>query len=62
MAERRRILGATVDVLQQDFVGTMEALVVHMAELAKTKLEGIAGTSVATNATQRAVRIPGGGF
>jgi hypothetical protein len=34
----------------QEFDGTVEAL---LAELAKTKLEGIVGTSVTTNGTQR---------
>ncbi|KAI4929759.1 hypothetical protein J4E86_011701 [Alternaria arbusti] len=62
VAERLRILGVTVDVLEEDFVGTVEALVVTKAELAETKFEGIAGTTVTTNATQRAVTVPAGGF
>ncbi len=62
IAQRLHILGVTVDVLQEDFVGTVEALVVTTVELAETKFEGIAGTTVTTNATQRAVTIPAGGF
>lgn len=62
VAERLRILGVTVDVLQEDFIGTVEALVVTTAELAEAKFEGIAGTTVITNATQRSVTIPAGGF
>ncbi|KAI4678868.1 hypothetical protein J4E81_010596 [Alternaria sp. BMP 2799] len=62
VAERLRILGVTVDVLEQDFVGTVEALVVTTAELAETKFGGIAGTTITTNATLREVTIPAGGF
>jgi hypothetical protein len=62
VAERLRLLGVTVDVLKEDHVGTVEALVVTEAELAETKFEGIASTTVTTNATQRAVTIPAGGF
>ncbi|KAG9186308.1 hypothetical protein G6011_02864 [Alternaria panax] len=62
VAERLRILGVTVDVLKDGFVGTIEALVVTTAELAETKFEGIAGTTVTTNTTQREVTIPAGGF
>ncbi|KAI4658638.1 uncharacterized protein J4E79_006396 [Alternaria viburni] len=62
VAERLRILGVTVDVLEKDFVGNVEALVVTKAELAGTKFEGIAGTTVTTNTTQRAVTISAGGF
>ncbi|KAI8941235.1 hypothetical protein NX059_002470 [Plenodomus lindquistii] len=62
VAERLRVLGVKVDVLDEDFAGTVEALVVETAELAETKFEGIAGTTVATKTTQRAVRIPAGGF
>lgn len=62
VAERLRILGVTVDVLQEEFTGSVEALVVTSAELAETKFEGIAGTTVTTNATQREVTIPAGGY
>ncbi|KAF1935993.1 Zn-dependent exopeptidase [Clathrospora elynae] len=62
VAERLRILGVKVDVLKQDFRGTVEALIVQTAQLAATKFEGIASTTVPTNATQCAVSIPAGGF
>ncbi|KAF1843204.1 Zn-dependent exopeptidase [Cucurbitaria berberidis CBS 394.84] len=62
VAERLHILGVKVNVLEKDFVGTVEALVVENATLATTKFEGVAGTTVKTNATQRAVTIPAGGF
>jgi hypothetical protein len=62
VAKRLRVLGVGVDVLREDFIGTLEALVVTSADLAETKFEGIAGTTVTTNATQREVKIPAGGF
>ncbi|KAF2850075.1 Zn-dependent exopeptidase [Plenodomus tracheiphilus IPT5] len=62
VAERLQILGVKVDILDEDYSGSVEALVVETAELAKTKFEGIAGTTVTTNATQRDVVIPAGGF
>ncbi|PSN73348.1 Zn-dependent exopeptidase [Corynespora cassiicola Philippines] len=62
VAERLRILGVKVDVLENDFEGTVEALTVETAELATTKFEGIAATTVTTTASQRNVRIPAGGF
>ncbi|CAO2653283.1 Nn.00g026940.m01.CDS01 [Neocucurbitaria sp. VM-36] len=62
VAERLRVLGVKVDVLKEAYGGTVEALVVQTAELATTKFEGVAGTTVTTNATQRAVSIPAGGF
>ncbi|KAL1797188.1 hypothetical protein ACET3X_003794 [Alternaria dauci] len=62
VAERLRILGVTVDILKEDFAGSVEALVVTSAELAETKFEGIAGTTVTTNATRREITIPAGGY
>lgn len=62
VAERLRVLGVKVDVLKEDFTGTVEALVVQTAEFAGTKFEGIAGTTVTTNTTQRVVTIPTGGY
>lgn len=62
VANRLRVLGVEVNILQDDFVGIVETLVVETAELAKTKFEGIAGTTVTTNVTQRDVTIPAGGF
>ncbi|KAJ4317361.1 hypothetical protein N0V94_004964 [Neodidymelliopsis sp. IMI 364377] len=62
VAERLRILGVQVDVLKDDFVGSVETLVVQNATLAKFKFEGIAGTTVVTGATSRNATIPAGGF
>jgi hypothetical protein len=62
VALRLRVLGVRVTELKEDFVGTVEALVVESAELAETKFEGIARTSVTTRATKRQLRIPKGGF
>ncbi|KAJ4992817.1 carboxypeptidase 2 [Stagonosporopsis vannaccii] len=62
VAERLRILGVRVDVLQEPFVGTVEALVVQKATVARSKFEGIAGTTVLTNSTTRSVAIPAGGY
>ncbi|KAF9741655.1 hypothetical protein PMIN06_001432 [Paraphaeosphaeria minitans] len=62
VAERLRILGVRVDVLQQDYVGTVEALTIASADLASTKFEGIAATTVTTTAATRNVSIPKGGF
>lgn len=62
VADRLRVLGVRVDVLQEPFVGTVEALVVQNATVARTKFEGIAGTTVVTNSTARSVTIPAGGY
>ncbi|KAF2032399.1 Zn-dependent exopeptidase [Setomelanomma holmii] len=62
VAEHLRILGVNVDVLEQEYGGSVEALVIQTAEIARTKFEGIVATSVTTNTTRRAVRIPKGGF
>lgn len=62
VALRLRVLGVKVDELRQTFTGPVEALVVQNATLAESKFEGIAGTSVTTNSTQRVVSIPAGGF
>lgn len=62
VATRLRILGVHVSVLEEDFSGTVEALVVDTAVLADSKSEGIASTTVTTHATTREVRIPAGGF
>ncbi|KAL1594399.1 hypothetical protein SLS60_010159 [Paraconiothyrium brasiliense] len=62
VAERLRILGVKIDVLQQGYVGTVEALNIASAELDSTKFEGIAATTATTTASPRNVRIPKGGF
>lgn len=62
VATRLRILGVKVDVLKEPFVGDVEALVVQNATVARTKFEGIAGTTVVMNSTTRSVSIPAGGF
>lgn len=62
VAERLRILGVHVDTLKEPYIGSVEALVVQNASVARTKFEGIAGTTVVTNATTRSVTIPAGGF
>ena len=62
VAARLRILGVKVDVLKEPFVGNVKALVVQNATVARTKFEGIAGTTVTTNTTTRQVTIPAGGF
>lgn len=62
VAERLRILGVKVAELDEDWQGSVEALVVKTAKLATTKFEGIAGTTVTTNSTMRNVKIPKGGF
>lgn len=62
VAERLRVLGVNVTQLDTDFHGTVEALIVQTAQLAKTKFEGIAGTTVTTKAAKRQVRIPKGGY
>lgn len=62
VAERLRILGVKVDALQQDYVGTVEALTIASAELDSTKFEGIAATTVTTTARTRNVKIPRGAF
>lgn len=62
VAKCLRILGVQVDTLKDDFVGSVEVLVVQNATLAKTKFEGIAGTTVVTGATMRNATIPAGGF
>jgi hypothetical protein len=62
VATRLRVLGVKVDELDKRFSGSVEALVVETAAVAKTKFEGIAGTTVTTKATRRNVSIPAGGF
>jgi hypothetical protein len=62
VALRLRVLGVRVTELEADWHGAVEALVVETAELAESKFEGIARTSVTTRATKRNVRIPKGGF
>lgn len=62
VAARLRILGVKVEELTEPFEGNVEALVVTNATLARTKFEGIAGTTVVTKSTTRHVRIPAGGF
>lgn len=62
VASQLRIFGVKVDVLTEPFVGNVEALVVQNATIAKTKFEGIAGTTVVTKSTSRSVTIPKGGF
>jgi hypothetical protein len=62
IAARLRVLGVKVDELESDFTGTVEALVVETADLARSKFEGIAQTAVTTNSTMRAVTIPRGGY
>jgi hypothetical protein len=62
VAARLRTLGVRVDELTVPFEGVVEALVVANATLARTKFEGIAGTTVVTQSTSRHVTIPEGGF
>ena len=62
VATRLRTLGVKVDVLEKAFEGVVEALIVTNATLARSKFEGIAGTTVVKKFTTRHVRIPAGGF
>ncbi|KAJ4401355.1 hypothetical protein N0V91_008019 [Didymella pomorum] len=62
VASRLRILGVKVEEFTEPFEGEVEALIVTNAILARSKFEGIAGTTVVTNSTTRHVRIPAGGF
>lgn len=62
VAERLRISGVEVDILEADFTGNVEALTVETAQLAESKFEGVAQTTVTTNTTEREVTIPAGGF
>ena len=62
VAERLRILGVNVTQLSADYTGVVEALAIETAEVASSKFEGIAQTSVTTRSSTRQVRIPKGGF
>ncbi|KAK1496661.1 carboxypeptidase [Colletotrichum tamarilloi] len=62
VAERLRITGVEVQTLQSDFQGEVEAFNITSAEVARTKYEGIARTTVTTETVVKEVRIPAGGF
>jgi hypothetical protein len=62
VAERLNLMGVKVRKLEKDFSGTVEALTVETLELAASKFEGIAGTSVTTSSAEKNVTIPAGGF
>ncbi|KAF3040381.1 hypothetical protein E8E11_004182 [Didymella keratinophila] len=62
VASRLRILGVRVDTLTEPFEGDVEALTVTNATLARTKFEGIAGTTIVTSSTIWNVKVPAGGF
>ncbi|KEY67749.1 hypothetical protein S7711_04069 [Stachybotrys chartarum IBT 7711] len=62
VADRLRAAGVVVDELYADFRGEVEALNITSAALAASKYEGIARTTVTTEALQRHVTIPAGGF
>ncbi|KAM5344351.1 hypothetical protein ACJ41O_012888 [Fusarium nematophilum] len=62
VAERLRISGVRVDTLDRDFHGEVEVLRVTSARVAPEKYEGVAETTVETEAIRKWVRIPAGGF
>lgn len=62
VAERLRVSGVKVDRLERDFYGNVEALTIETAELASTKFEGVATTTVTTSSSEKNVTIPAGGF
>lgn len=62
VAERLRVSGVQVETLDYDFHGTVETLIVDTAELATSKFEGVAATTVTTTKSERNVTIPAGGF
>ncbi|KAL8391950.1 hypothetical protein RB595_002239 [Gaeumannomyces hyphopodioides] len=61
-AERLRAAGVIVDELRADFKGQVEAFNVTRAVLASSKYEGIARTTVTTEAVRKNITIPAGGY
>jgi hypothetical protein len=62
VAERLTLLGVEVETLEQDFVGEVEAYNITSAQLATSKFQGVAQTSIAAELITRNVSIPAGGF
>ncbi|CAG9944720.1 unnamed protein product [Clonostachys rosea f. rosea IK726] len=62
IAERLRVLGLKVDVLESDFYGTVETLVATNVSLATSRNQGIVQATVSTKPSTRIVRIPAGAF
>ncbi|KAM0323630.1 hypothetical protein ACHAQA_008565 [Verticillium albo-atrum] len=62
VAERLRVLGVQVDVLENEFADTVEALVVESVELASSRHEGVVHAILTTQPTTREVRFPKGAF
>lgn len=62
VAERLTLLGVEVETLEQDFVGVVEAYNITSAQLATSKFQGVAQTSVVAEIVMRNVSIPAGGF
>jgi hypothetical protein len=62
VAERLTLLGVEVETLEHDFVGEVEAYNITLAQLATSKFQGVAQTSIAAELIMRNVSIPAGGF
>ncbi|KAF9881474.1 carboxypeptidase 2 [Colletotrichum karsti] len=62
VAERLRVAGVTVQTLEYDFQGEVEALNTTRVAVAATKYEGVARSTVETAIVKKDVRIPAGGF
>ncbi|KAJ0373650.1 hypothetical protein COL26b_008119 [Colletotrichum chrysophilum] len=62
VAERLRVAGVTVQTLEFDFSGEVEALNVTSAIVAASKYEGVARSTVETAIVKKEVKIPAGGF
>ena len=62
VAERLTLLGVEVETLEQDFVGEVEAYNITSAQLATSKFQGVAQTSVVAEIIMLNVTIPKGGF
>lgn len=62
VAERLRVLGVEIEVLEEDFTGDVQTLTIATATLDTGKTEGIVNTVVTTESGTREVTIPAGGF
>lgn len=62
VAERLRVAGVTVQTLEFDFSGEVEALNVTGASVAASKYEGVARSTVETAIVKKEISIPAGGF
>lgn len=62
VADRLRAAGVVVDELRSDFKGEVYALNITSAEVEGSKYEGIARTTVTTEAVKKEIAIPAGGY